>query len=68
MNMLDLSNGLIELYSAYDNLQVLAGANNADSGNVSSVLLVLNKQFEKVYSDFEELRNSGGVRLAIVNE
>lgn len=61
MNMLDVSNDLSDLFSAYDNLQVLASADNADSGNVASVLLVLNRQFEKVYSDFEELRKPGGV-------
>lgn len=58
---------LDELYSAYDNLQVLCGANNCDSGNVGYVLVVLNKHFETVLTDFQNIKVKGGVHLKSVN-
>ncbi|MCK9606698.1 MAG: hypothetical protein M0R33_09665 [Methylomonas sp.] len=68
MTMLEVANDLEELRQAYDDLQVLASGNNCDSGNVASVLSVLNKQFDLVCSEFEKVRKPGGVKLKSVNQ
>lgn len=68
MTMLEFEDDLSELFNAYDNLGILAGANNCDSRNVAAVLLVLNKQFEKTVSDFESLRKPGGNTLRSLNK
>lgn len=59
---------LNDLHSAYESLQVMAGSNNCDSGNVAAVLVVINREFERVVAEFEGLRKSGGVKLKSVNK
>lgn len=68
MITLDQANDLEELFAAYESLQVLASGNNCDSGNVSAVLAVLNKEFQRVNEGIQNARKKGGVKLQSVNQ
>jgi hypothetical protein len=67
--LLILEDKLDDLRLAYLNLEVMAGSNNCDSGNVASVLTVLNWQFEQIIDELGRVRKNegGGVKLISVN-
>lgn len=59
---------LLDLYSAYESLEILSGLSHADSQQVAFVLRILNEDLLRRIEDVKSLGSGSGAGLRVVRD